>query len=31
MIIKYFVRTIEPVYGWKDFRKRASNPEPLGQ
>ena len=29
--MKAFVRPIEPVYGWKDFRQRESNQEPLGQ
>ena len=31
VILKGSVSSIGSVYGWKDFRQRKSNPEPVGQ
>ena len=31
VIMKGSVSPIGSVYGWKDFRQRKSNPEPVGQ
>ena len=31
VILKGSVSPIGSVYGWKDFRQRKMNPEPLGQ